>query len=621
MPVVQGVAQGVGGALLDGARVEVRLVASTTSEAAGYIAASDREVLGRFTTTTAVDGTWSVTLDANSLITPTNTYYEVVVTPVGGKGVTYNITVPNGAGPYWVGDILTDPVAGLPGYEIDKLRLTGLFSARPAASEAGRIYTATWTGTTYRRRYYDTGTTWVALGDPPGTFNVLDYGADPTGVADSRAAIIATITAALANEVDTGRGQSFDMVAGVVEFPPGVYWCSASIVLSDLVVDTKARHLWMRGTGGHASTATFAKPGCALINFATTNASSGNVVGFVQRAVPTLGSTITVRWDNLAIFGAPAVTVNDDGSAENNVGGWFTGCAFRSFTAGTAPVVLNDGFWSYFEHCAFNAPDTSTPSLLLTAGVVSTNFLTWDIYVTRCVLGNGGVRFDIDGATSAAVGLNVVVDGTTTENFAGLPLLHVRNTHATDSVTCYPIKVSGGYHYDAAGFDNDLIRLETLGTGSLTVSGIFIDGGNVSALGHHVHTVGAGSVVLTRVLILGQAPSLQLDAPTGSGRGVMGQVAGSGWQYIAASSADNAYALETKVTGEAQPRARITADGFLRRGLGAATPDVIFAVGAGSPNGVVSAAVGSIYQRTDGGAGTSMYVKETGTGNTGWVAK
>ena len=43
--------------------------------------------------------------------------------------------------------------------------------------------------------------------------------------------------------------------------------------------------------------------------------------------------------------------------------------------------------------------------------------------------------------------------------------------------------------------------------------------------------------------------------------------------------------------------------------------------GAGSPEGVVTARIGSIYQRTDGGAGTSFYVKESGTGNTGWAAK
>lgn len=43
--------------------------------------------------------------------------------------------------------------------------------------------------------------------------------------------------------------------------------------------------------------------------------------------------------------------------------------------------------------------------------------------------------------------------------------------------------------------------------------------------------------------------------------------------------------------------------------------------GAGSPEGVVTANVGALYSRTDGGASTTLYVKESGTGNTGWIAK
>ena len=43
--------------------------------------------------------------------------------------------------------------------------------------------------------------------------------------------------------------------------------------------------------------------------------------------------------------------------------------------------------------------------------------------------------------------------------------------------------------------------------------------------------------------------------------------------------------------------------------------------GTGTPEGAVEAPVGHIYRRTDGGASTTFYVKESGTGNTGWVAK
>jgi hypothetical protein len=48
---------------------------------------------------------------------------------------------------------------------------------------------------------------------------------------------------------------------------------------------------------------------------------------------------------------------------------------------------------------------------------------------------------------------------------------------------------------------------------------------------------------------------------------------------------------------------------------------VIWTAGSGTPEGAVAAPVGSLFTRTDGGASTTLYVKQSGTGNTGWVAK
>jgi hypothetical protein len=42
--------------------------------------------------------------------------------------------------------------------------------------------------------------------------------------------------------------------------------------------------------------------------------------------------------------------------------------------------------------------------------------------------------------------------------------------------------------------------------------------------------------------------------------------------------------------------------------------------GTGSPEGVETADIGSIFIRSNGGASSVLYVKESGTGNTGWVA-
>jgi hypothetical protein len=78
-----------------------------------------------------------------------------------------------------------------------------------------------------------------------------------------------------------------------------------------------------------------------------------------------------------------------------------------------------------------------------------------------------------------------------------------------------------------------------------------------------------------------------------------------------------------KRTADTTHRIRVnTNTGAIEKGYGSASfPNCGWYHGLGSPEGVLAAGVGSIYSRTDGGAGTSFYVKESGTGNTGWVAK
>jgi hypothetical protein len=78
------------------------------------------------------------------------------------------------------------------------------------------------------------------------------------------------------------------------------------------------------------------------------------------------------------------------------------------------------------------------------------------------------------------------------------------------------------------------------------------------------------------------------------------------------AGADNAQDL-----GRTATRWRDTFTASVRPGAGTAK----WTSGAGSPEGSVTAVVGSLYTRTDGGAGTTLYIKESGTGNVGWVAK
>jgi len=58
----------------------------------------------------------------------------------------------------------------------------------------------------------------------------------------------------------------------------------------------------------------------------------------------------------------------------------------------------------------------------------------------------------------------------------------------------------------------------------------------------------------------------------------------------------------------------ITKDNVIQMG------EVQMIVGQGSPEGSQEAPVGSMYTRTDGSAGSTLYVKTSGAGNTGWNA-
>lgn len=70
------------------------------------------------------------------------------------------------------------------------------------------------------------------------------------------------------------------------------------------------------------------------------------------------------------------------------------------------------------------------------------------------------------------------------------------------------------------------------------------------------------------------------------------------------------------------PWQRMYLIGDLRFGKGASAGSGVIYIkyGSGSPAGVITANIGSVYLRMDGGAGTSLYIKESGTGNTGWTA-
>lgn len=98
-------------------------------------------------------------------------------------------------------------------------------------------------------------------------------------------------------------------------------------------------------------------------------------------------------------------------------------------------------------------------------------------------------------------------------------------------------------------------------------------------------------------------------------------VPGNGALIQRGQSSANNLVHAARANADAADRWQLTAGGQVFRGLGATGPAVLDGIGSGTPEGVVAAPIGSTWRRTNGGAGTSFYVKETGTGTTGWVAK
>ena len=89
------------------------------------------------------------------------------------------------------------------------------------------------------------------------------------------------------------------------------------------------------------------------------------------------------------------------------------------------------------------------------------------------------------------------------------------------------------------------------------------------------------------------------------------------WHATDADVTDNTYRMTNTADDAMTFSGSLTVNGDLK----VSGTSAVWSSGTGTPEAVVTAPVGSMFTRTDGGAGTTLYVKETGTGNTGWVAK
>ena len=220
-------------------------------------------------------------------------------------------------------------------------------------------------------------------------------------------------------------------------------------------------------------------------------------------------------------------------------------------------------------------------------------------------------KLDLTGGT--VTGQLVLTNASST---GALNLAPTWNNAGTDFSLIY-----GRVTNTASGASSKLINIGTVAGGSklaLGKAGDFVLDADSGFTGN-LWEVKVNGTTQAFVNYVGQGVFTRLF--TGSGPGIGTGIfdnhlviAGTGdLRWTSASSYSSGVAA-WHLQGAAQLRATDAFTGW------AAVDSLYDRYGSGSPEGVVTAPVGAVYHRTDGGSGTSIYVKESGAGDTGWVA-
>lgn len=222
--------------------------------------------------------------------------------------------------------------------------------------------------------------------------------------------------------------------------------------------------------------------------------------------------------------------------------------------------------------------------------------------------------------TQASFGFGISLHGTTigsrgnanTVAFSNGANAQTFEIYATDTSSTNYERLSTKYNSGSGAFE--------IGTekgadgGSARPLNISIDG-NVSVIFSSTGTVLGANNTITSFYTVGD-PTCQIGG--GGGQGVT--VRARGGYGFSSDTNTGTHALRDTVIHRTGAGIATVTTGAYNDPMGF-FEDLYRRKGAGSPESVVTAPVGAVYHRTDGGANTSFYVKESGSGNTGWVAK
>ncbi|MGH7001885.1 MAG: glycosyl hydrolase family 28-related protein, partial [Stellaceae bacterium] len=235
-----------------------------------------------------------------------------------------------------------------------------------------------------------------------GRFNVVAYGADPTGQADAAPAINAAVNAAC-----TFAATSFDNLAPTVFFPTGVY-----NIASEPVLDACAHHLKFEGVSQYGSVLKGGKTIPLILAYPSTMMAQ---FGAGLEAAPLVGSS-----GNSLVFGT-GIT-----------GDYYNlGDVLHSISA----TPLN-GLSQFTVEAFINAPSASPGGVWASGGALRDNPGDGDLTgfgyfqpgaTTTCQLDVGGTVYKVQGTSAACGTANTTCwaacsyDGSTIRVYTGVP--------------------------------------------------------------------------------------------------------------------------------------------------------------------------------------------------------
>lgn len=416
------------------------------------------------------------------------------------------------------------------------------------------------------------------------TVNVLDYGADPTGVSDSSAAIQAAVDA-------------IPSVGGVVYLPGGTYLVNTKITL-------KGRLSLI----GESRNNAFIKAGTVGMTVLEQNGSAYNM----------RIKHINIDGDGKAAYGISMVSPNQASSAHHvlediEVYNCTTNCIYLKehiylrlvqVYASDAPTVvaIENVNSPVLDQCLIHN-STSNACLSITGGAQSYlrqvnlyNDTAFSSTQLMLIDGHHGgtffmCTFEPQGAGNVTNSLTLqdTVTGNCTDNqfiacrFIGLGTTQTHAIEIGSSGTVYKTIIENCQFIKPSATNSILITNHTT---TQIIDSVDLVSYDTPVFFPVTVTNSTGNPVYTQQLpgvFDNFAPTVDNAINFGSlGRRI-----------------SNSYAVN------------------FRPGVGTS----LWTSAADSPEGVVTAPIGSFYTRTNGGAGTTLYVKESGTGNTGWVAK